>query len=112
MSDEFYEMTHSGEELDAAVTAIGKIHKGTQTIIVQSGLKMAYNQIMFGGYTPSMVVGNLRLTTTPNPFLNICCSIVKGSTGFNTLLTMGPNSGSTTIGIPAGTYYFDYIAIE
>lgn len=106
-----YPMQHAGEEIDEILSRAGKIHYGTVEYKLTEA--NALMQIPLGlNFTPKQVIATLRQTGTPNPYLTYCTHIFQYNTNYYLAVCMGANDGPTTVKVPTGTYYVDYIAIE
>lgn len=106
-----YPMQHAGEEIDEILSRAGKIHYGTveykvteANALVQIPLRLAF--------VPKQVIATLRQTGTPNPYQTFCTHVFQYNANCYLAVCMGANDGPTTVKVPTGTYYVDYIAIE
>ena len=62
-------------------------------------------------FTPKQICVSLRDIGTPSPFQNYCTHVQVYKGAYFAVICMGPSNGATTVNVPAGTYYVDYIAI-
>lgn len=62
-------------------------------------------------FTPKQICVSLRDIGTPSPFQNYCTHVQVYKGAYYAVICMGPSNGATTVKVPAGTYYVDYIAI-
>lgn len=106
-----YPMQHAGEEVDEILSRAGKIHYGTVEYKVTEANALV--QIPLGlNFTPKQVIATLRQTGTPNPYQTYCTHVCQYNTSYYLAVCMGVNDGPTTVKVPTGAYYVDYIAIE
>ena len=106
-----YPMQHAGEEIDEILSRAGKIHYGTVEYKVTEANALV--QIPLGlTFVPKQVIATLRQTGTPTPYKTFCTHVYGSGTSYYLSICMGANDGPTTVKVPAGTYYVDYIAIE
>lgn len=106
-----YPMQHAGEEIDEILSRAGKIHYGTveykvteANALVQIPLRLTF--------APKQVIATLRQTSSPTPYKTFCTHVNGSGTSYYLNVCMGANDGPTTVKVPTGTYYVDYIAIE
>jgi hypothetical protein len=62
-------------------------------------------------FVPKQICVSLRDIGTPSPFQNYCTHVQVYKGAYYAVICMGPSNGATTVKVPAGTYYVDYIAI-
>lgn len=62
-------------------------------------------------FVPKQICVSLRDIGTPSPFQNYCTHVQVYKGAYFAVVCMGPSNGATTVNVPAGTYYVDYIAI-
>ena len=62
-------------------------------------------------FVPKQICVSLRDIGTPSPFQNYCTHVQVYKGAYFAVICMGPSNGATTVNVPAGTYYVDYIAI-
>lgn len=62
-------------------------------------------------FTPKQICVSLRDIGTPTPYQNYCTHVQIYRNAYYAVICMGPSNGATTVNVPAGTYYIDYIAI-
>lgn len=106
-----YPMQHAGEEIDEILSRADKIHYGTVEYKVTEANALV--QIPLGlNFTPKQVIATLRQTGTPTPYKTFCTHVYGSGTSYYLGICMGANDGPTTVKVPTGTYYVDYIAIE
>ena len=62
-------------------------------------------------FTPKQICVSLRDIGTPTPYQNYCTHVQVYKGAYFVVICMGPSNGATTVNVPTGTYYVDYIAI-
>ncbi|WP_419071938.1 hypothetical protein [Ruminococcus sp.] len=87
-----------------------KIKSGT----IEYTLKKAASSVQIPlnlDFVPKQICVSLRDIGTPSPFQNYCTHVQVYKGAYFAVVCMGPSNGATTVNVPAGTYYVDYIAI-
>lgn len=87
-----------------------KIKSGT----IEYTLKQAASSVQIPlnlDFTPKQICVSLRDIGTPNPYQNYCTHVQVYKGAYFAVICMGPSNGATTVNVPTGTYYIDYIAI-